>query len=233
MAAYLARQIDIDSLLGVPISPATVPVIESHGPVIAFAEDKALMFTYPQTLDALRAAGAQCIPFSPLRDAQLPSHTQGVWLGGGYPELHAEQLEANVSLRANIADAVAAGMPVYAECGGYMYLGKSLRTKERAFSMCGALNGETRIDKPALTIGYRSLTTLGATPIDASGSALRAYEFHYAQGEFHEAPAYAVLGQADAGARRNNTLASFHHRRFYTGDIATCRFVEACSHFSR
>ncbi len=231
MATMLAQQCDLASLFGVPRTVPTRLPMTSGGPIIAVADDEALMFTYPQTLDALRAAGAQCVAFSPLRDTALPRGTSGMWLGGGYPELHAEQLAANAGLRHDIADAVASGMPVYAECGGYMYLGRSLRTVSGIFPMCAALNGETSIDEPALTIGYRQLRAADDSPLDVKGNAIRAYEFHYARGTFDDPPAYA--GVENPGSKRNNTVASFFHRRFYQGDTATCRFVEACSQFSR
>ena len=231
MSRMLAQQCDLGSLFGVPRNvPPRLPMA-TNGPIIAVADDEALMFTYPQTLDALRAAGAHCVAFSPLRDAALPKGTNGLWLGGGYPELHAEQLAANAGLRQEIADAVASGMPVYAECGGYMYLGRSLRTSSGAFPMCAALDGDTWMDDPVLTIGYRSLQAVSDSPLDLQGNPIRAYEFHYARGTFEDPPAYA--GVANPGSKRNNTIASFFHRRFYQGDTATCRFVEACSQFSR
>ncbi len=231
MSMMLAQQCDLAALFGTPRNVLTVAPKAASGPIIAVANDEALMFTYPQTLDALRAAGAQCVAFSPLRDTALPPGTSGIWLGGGYPELHAEQLAANVTLRHEIADAVASGMPVYAECGGYMYLGRSLRTVSGIFPMCAALNGETRIDEPALTIGYRSVRAASDSPLDVQGKEIRAYEFHYARGTFDDPPAYA--GVENPGSKRNQTIASFFHRRFYQGDTATCRFVEARSQFSR
>ncbi len=97
------------------------------GPVrIAVARDAAFCFYYPENLELLQAAGAELVFFSPLRDRSLPAGIHGLYLGGGYPELHAEALAANSSLRNEIREAAIAGLPVYAECGGLVYLGQGL-----------------------------------------------------------------------------------------------------------
>ena len=191
--------------------------------MIAVAEDEAFWFTYPQTLDALHAAGARTAPFSPLADAALPPQTQAIWLGGGYPETHAAQLSQNEPMRAQIASAHARGVPIYAECGGMMYLAESLETREGRFAMCGVLRGGTSIAQPTLTIGYREFTAARDSLLDRAGDAIRAYEFHYASANLREQPAYE--GTGDRGAWQERVLASFAHRRFFPGDSPSCRFV--------
>src|SRR5579872_478101 len=223
-AEILRRQIDLRAIFGEPqpSSPHAGPPV--HGPTIAHADDDALWFTYPQTLEALRAAGANCVAFSPLRDASLPPNTAGVWLGGGYPEAHGAALARNVTLRREIATLAAEGSPIYAECGGMMYLAQELETPDGCFPMVGALRGRTSIASPALHIGYRKARATRDSVLDDAGTAFHAYEFHYATGALDELPAYEC--ETDRGAWRPNILASFLHRRFFVGDATIARFVE-------
>lgn len=221
IAPYLAQACTFDVL-----PAACRDDVSPDGPVIAYAQDDAFWFTYPLTLEALRAAGAHPVPFSPLRDSALPLGTRGIWLGGGYPEAHAAQLAANASMRAGVRQAAADGVPVYGECGGLMYLGDTLQTPEGIFAMCGVLRVQSSIHQPRLRIGYQELEAAADSVLDRKGERVRAYEFHYAQALSHEPPAYAAQG--DGGALRANVLASFFHRRFHPGDSAVCRFVDFC-----
>ena len=225
VASALQEQIDVREFFGEPITTQVAPSRASEGPVIAYADDEALSFTYPQTLDAL-AAIAKPQPFSPLRDAALPQGTRGVWLGGGYPEVYAAQLAQNDSMRAALRDAVEGGMPVYAECGGMMLLARSIETREGTYPMAGALRIDVSIAQPKLVIGYRELTSDADNVLDEQGEHFRAYEFHYASAKSEEPLAYC--GDGDRGALRGNTLASFIHRRFFEGDPSICRFIERC-----
>ncbi len=226
VAARLAEQLDLHALFGRPQAPAPAPAAPSSGPTIAYAADEALWFTYPQTLDAL-AQLARPVPFSPLRDRELPPGTRGIWLGGGYPETHAAALEANVAMRAAIRDAAASGVPIYAECGGYMYLADALETAQGRHAMAGVLRGSTTIAQPRLTIGYRSLRAAHATLFDDAGETVRGYEFHSASSAIDEPPAYD--GPGDRGALGADLLAGFLHRRFFPGDRTIWRFVERCA----
>ena len=226
VADALSEQIDVREFYSGPVAmPKTRPRI-ADGPVIAYADDEALSFTYPQTLDALAAIG-KLVAFSPLRDAALPQGTRGVWLGGGFPELYASQLAENESMRAALRDAVESGMPVYAECGGMMLLARSIETRDGVFPMAGALRIDVSIASPKLVIGYRELTAHADNVLDEQDEHFRAYEFHYASAKSEEPLAYR--GDGDRGALRGNTLASFIHRRFFEGDPSICRFIERCA----
>jgi len=194
---------------------------------IAVADDPALWFTYPETIEALEHAGARAVAFSPLRDNAIPPDAKGLWLGGGYPEAHAPQLAKNEPMRRSIASAVEAGIPVYAECGGMMYLAEEIETADGVFPMCGALRGRTSIAQPRLRIGYRRARALHDSICDSAGDDLRAYEFHYASEALSEEPAYTVE-DSRAGAWRPHVLASFLHRHFLAGDPAIERFVGQC-----
>ncbi|GAC1302303.1 MAG: cobyrinate a,c-diamide synthase [Vulcanimicrobiaceae bacterium] len=199
-------------------------------PRVAYAHDDAFWFTYPETLEALRLAGAEPVAFSPLHDRALPEGTRGVWIGGGYPESFAAELEANVRMRAALSHACASGMPAYAECGGLMYLAERLQTDAGTFAMVGALRGGTSLVAARLHIGYREARTLAATPLDPADAAVRGYEFHYASAALAEpAAAYAFDADARDGAVRNNVVAGFLHRHFLPGCAPVARFVAACA----
>jgi cobyrinic acid a,c-diamide synthase len=227
VADALLAQLDLREWFGVSAPVAPQRDEPANGPVIAYADDDALWFTYPQTLDALRAAGAHPVPFSPLHDTALPPRTAALWLGGGYPETHAAALSANEAMRAAVADAANAGVPIYAECGGLMYLLDAIETREGTYRMAGVLRGRSSIAQPRLTIGYRMLRATRDSLFDRAGDEVRGYEFHYASAAVEEARAYE--GAGDGGAWRERLLAGFVHRRFFPGDAASCRFVESLS----
>jgi cobyrinic acid a,c-diamide synthase len=218
-------------------APGESRAVESAGPAkpadpvrIAYARDDAFWFTYPETLVALRAAGAEPVPFSPLRDAALPEGTRGVWLGGGYPESFAAELEANAPMRAAIARAAESGMPIYGECGGFMYLAETLETENGTFAMAGVLRGATSIAEPKLRIGYREACACADSPLDPNGATFRAYEFHYASAQLAEpTAAYAHGNAVRDGAVRGNVVASFLHRHILPGSASLARFVAACA----
>lgn len=226
-ADLLEGQLDLGSLFDVTAHAPRHEEKAQNGVPIAVARDEAFWFTYPETLEALHDAGALLTEFSPLHDRALPANTRGVWIGGGYPELHAAALAENRTMRRSIADAVAAGVPVYAECGGMMYLAQEVKTRDGAFAMSAALKGSTSIAQPRLQIGYRKAQALQDSLMDRTGDAVRAYEFHYASGEIDESPAYECADQR-VGAWRPNVLASFFHRHFVPGDSSIARFLEHC-----
>lgn len=199
-------------------------------PRIAYAQDDAFWFTYPETLDALRLGGADVVPFSPLRGCRLPPGTRGLWIGGGYPEDFAAQLEANASMRAALASALGAGVPCYAECGGMMYLAESLENERGTFAMVGALAGSTSIAEPVLHMGYREARVVADTPLDLAGTRVKGYEFHYATARLAELThAYEFDNARFDGAIRNNVIAAFLHRHFLPGSAPIARFVAACA----
>jgi len=227
IADVLEPQIDPAFFDAAPQSAA--PQSRSVGrTAIAVAGDPALWFVYPETIEALEHAGARVLPFSPLRDEAIPPDAKGLWLGGGYPEAHAPGLAENESMRRSVASAVAAGIPVYAECGGLMYLAQEIETTGGVFPMCGVLRGRTSIVRPQMHIGYRRARALHDSVCDAGGDEIRAYEFHYANEALSEDPAYEIDGKR-VGAWRPRALASFLHRHFLAGDPAIERFVAQCA----
>ncbi len=149
---------------------------------IAIARDIAFSFYYDENLDLLREAGAEIVTFSPLWDSELPAGTNAVYLGGGYPELHAEQLSSNDAMRSAIREWAAAGGPIYAECGGLMYLSKGIRDFEgRFFDMAGVLPFETAMQRRRSSLGYREIKLGKDCILGRAGAALRGHEFHYSE----------------------------------------------------
>lgn len=146
---------------------------------IAIARDEAFCFYYEDNLRLLKNLGVELVEFSPIRDSALPPHIDGLILGGGYPELFAAQLEANVSMRKSIKTALDGGMPSLAECGGFMYLHEGIRTQDGVLhQMAGVVEGECSFKGKLVRFGYVTLTPETAAGKGWCGS-MKAHEFHY------------------------------------------------------
>ncbi|OGI46330.1 MAG: cobyrinic acid a,c-diamide synthase [Candidatus Muproteobacteria bacterium RIFCSPHIGHO2_01_FULL_65_16] len=205
---------------------------------LGIARDAAFGFYYPGDLEALRAAGAELVPFDTLRDPRLPA-VDALFLGGGFPETHMEALQANAALRRDIKRAIAGGLPVYAECGGLMYLTRGISWNGRRCEMVGAIPADTVMHAKPQGRGYVLLRETGKGPWPAAGAGgaaaeIKAHEFHYS-GLENLAPdleyAYEVLRGAGVDGRRdgivyNNVLACYSHMRDLEGNHWTARFVE-------
>jgi cobyrinic acid a,c-diamide synthase len=177
---------------------------------IAIARDEAFWFYDEASLEALTDAGAEFVPYAPLRDP-FPADVTGAFIGGGYPELHAEALAANVAARDGLARAIAAGMPTYAECGGLMYLGEALETPFAAHPMVGAVPATSVLGTKRSALRYVEAETLGAGPLFAQGEIVRGHEFHYSTTRYHaQAPAFAINDERE-GHRVANLHASYVH----------------------
>ncbi|MER5782942.1 cobyrinate a,c-diamide synthase [Streptomyces mobaraensis] len=181
-AARVREGCDLDALLALarsapPVpgpawSPESAPVAGPR-PVIAVAGGPAFTFSYAEHTELLTAAGADVVPFDPLRDEKLPAGTAGLVVGGGFPEMYAPELSANEPLRAAVSALAATGAPVAAECAGLLYLSRSLDGRP----MCGVLPGEARMSS-RLTLGYREAVALADSPLAAAGTRVRGHEFH-------------------------------------------------------
>ena len=147
---------------------------------IAVARDKAFCFYYEDSLDALREAGAETVFFSPLEEAHLPENVDGLYIGGGYPELYAMQLSSNAVMRREIAAAIRNGLPAIAECGGFLYLQKDLEdTEGRIWPMCGVLSGKGFRTDRLQRFGYQYLTAAEESMLFRKGEHIPVHEFHY------------------------------------------------------
>lgn len=207
---------------------------------IGLARDRAFCFTYAENLRLLTAAGAELVPFSPLADTTLPPDLAGLYLPGGYPELHAAQLAANASLRAEIKGFSLSGRPVYAECGGFMYLMDAVTDAAgRALPMCGVFAMQAAMLPRLAALGYREAVTTRASLLGPEWTVLRGHEFHYsapAGADPAAAPLYKVrdrrgwTDQAE-GFLKGNTLGSYLHLHLASNPDAAAALVAACRAF--
>ena len=167
----IAEQVDLDKLLALSQkAPLAVPHTAKVSPLpcgdkvrVGIARDRSFGFYYADDLEALEAAGAELVPFDALRDAQLPE-VDALYIGGGFPETCATELEANVSLRGEIKQAIESGMPAYAECGGLMYLSRGIEYEGRTYQMVGAIPGDVKMHAKPIGRGYVHLKEDEAHP---------------------------------------------------------------------
>lgn len=159
-----------------PVQPETPPARVR----IAVAQDEAFCFTYAETLEAFRDAGAEVVFFSPLRDTALPENIGGLYLPGGYPELHARELSENTSLLREIKRKIESGLPTAAECGGFLYLGQSLTDAEgQSWPMAGVLPGEAKDAGRLVRFGYAALSADSDSLLFRAGESFPIHEFHH------------------------------------------------------
>ena len=225
--------------LALPAPPPAPPPAPSRpraaGVRIGIARDRAFGFYYPDDLAALEAAGAALVPFDTLHDQRLPA-VEGLFIGGGFPEACMAELEANASLRNALRGAIEAGLPTYAECGGLMYLSRSITWQGRTARMVGAIPGDAVMHERPVGRGYVHLQPTLALPWPDAGQApglLRGHEFHHSSLENLDpgvAFAYRVkrghgVDGAHDGVLVHNVLASYTHLRSAAGSAWAARFV--------
>jgi cobyrinic acid a,c-diamide synthase len=208
---------------------------------IGVARDAAFCFAYSDNLRLLRLAGAEVVPFSPLSDAGLPEELDGLYLPGGYPELFAETLAANRTMVAAVGDAVAAGMPVYAECGGFIYLTRGVHSVGDGHSFhefVGVFPVKTTMLPRRRALGYREVEFLEDSIIARRGETARGHEFHYSEMEPMPESVERIYRVKKSGHdlglegfRQNNCLASYLHLHFGSSPVLAETFVEACLDF--
>jgi len=205
---------------------------------IGVARDQAFCFYYQDNLDLLADGGAELIEFSPTADRHLPRGLAGLYLGGGYPELHAEALAANETMRAGMARLVSRGIPVYAECGGLMYLTEAMVDVDgQEHPMVGVFPVRVRMQKRLAAISYSEVEGVDGTGWLRPGERARGHEFHYSTVEempLHIARRYRVrtlAGERAEGYGLRNVLASYIHLHFASCPRLAERFVAACADF--
>lgn len=207
---------------------------ETFRPRIAIARDRAFCFYYAENLRLLERLGARLVFFSPLEDAELPTGVAGLYLGGGYPELHARELAANRSLRAQIRKAVVAGMPTVAECGGFLYLHAELEDDQGVFHEGVGVFPQRGFRTSRLgRFGYVTLEAAVDSLIAPAGAQLPAHEFHYWDSDDSGEAFLARKPQSTrswACAHVSPTLyAGFPHLYFPGAPWVAERFVAACA----
>jgi cobyrinic acid a,c-diamide synthase len=180
--------LDLAGLLAVvrsapPLPPlAEAPSLAPVGPRVRVGviQDAAFQFYYPENLEALAQAGAEVVLVSALSDQALPE-IQGLYIGGGFPETQAQRLAENVAFRRSVREAAGRGLPVYAECGGLMFLARSLTMEGSTFPMAGVLPVDVEVMKRPQGHGYVAATVDRANPFYPVGATLKGHEFHYSR----------------------------------------------------
>jgi cobyrinic acid a,c-diamide synthase len=249
LAYRIEQNIAVDLLL--QLLPEKNQEIQKHrflqikrdkNPRIGVAKDKAFCFYYQDNLDLLQAAGAEISFFSPMRDRYLPDDIDGLYFGGGYPELYAAELTANTDLRDQVKAASVAGMPIYAECGGFMYLCEELVDHDgQRHPMTGCFPFATQMSSHLSALGYREITLTADTVIGKPGTIIRGHEFHYSeltQRSCETATVYRIsdrlgLDRASEGFMVNQTLGSYNHLHFGSQPPAAVHFVETCLNYQK
>ncbi|MFI6108659.1 cobyrinate a,c-diamide synthase [Streptomyces sp. NPDC051310] len=226
MDALLALARSAPPLPAQPWSPELEPV--AGRPVVAVAGGAAFTFSYAEHAELLTAAGAQVVPFDPLRDEELPDGTRGLVIGGGFPEMYGSELSANARLRKAVAELAASGAPVAAECAGLLYLARSLDGQP----MCGVLDADARMSQ-RLTLGYRDAVAVSDSPLAAAGTRMRGHEFHRTVLEPGAGPSPA-WGLRQPGTRvegfvQGGVHASYVHTHWAAVPQAARRFTEFCA----
>lgn len=199
---------------------------------IAVAHDEAFCFTYAETLEAFRNAGAELVEFSPLHDAALPEKIGGLYLPGGYPELYACKLSKNKAMRMAVQNAVQSGLPTVAECGGFLYLGQSLQDETgHAYPMAGVLPGDGIKKEKLVRFGYAHLTAKDDSLLFVKGERIPVHEFHYwdstENGEDFSAEKPVSGRSWSCGFAGENLYAAFPHLYFWENPKWSERFVQA------
>jgi len=204
---------------------------------IAVAQDEAFCFIYAETLEAFRDAGAEVVFFSPLRDTALPENIGGLYLPGGYPELHAKELSENTSLLREIKQKIESGLPTAAECGGFLYLGQSLTDAEgQSWPMAGVLPGEAKDAGRLVRFGYATLSADSDSLLFRAGESFPIHEFHHWDSTANGVALAAKkpVGGAEwrCGSVNEHFYAGFPHL-YWAGTPLPQRFAAAAENYRR
>ncbi|MDR0308990.1 MAG: cobyrinate a,c-diamide synthase [Coriobacteriales bacterium] len=244
LKAAALEHIDIDALLRIaktaealgcendPIIAARAEAEKSGRRVKLYvAEDEAFSFFYRDNHELLEALGAEIATFSPLHDSELPADADALILWGGYPELHAAELASNTSMKASLTKAIASGLPVYAECGGFMYLQESLTDSEgQTHEMLGVLPGQTKMTKGLKNFGYYEIEAREDNMLCKAGGTINAHFFHHSQGD-NEGDSFIARKKngktLNCIVAQNNIFAGYQHLHFWGNPKFASNFIKA------
>ena len=243
LADWVCAGMDVEGLVDtLPTSPLPLPAPAATktppGVRIGVARDKAFCFYYQENLRALKKAGAELVFFSPLNDSGLPDNLDGLYLGGGYPELFAHHLADNIPMLDAIRTFALADNPVYAECGGFMYLMQSLQDKEgTSHRMTGVFDCSCAMQNRFAALGYREVRTTVSSILGVAGSVYRGHEFHYSRLEGEAPQADNIYEVRDRngdypkgmGLTKHRVLGSYIHLHFGSNPNLAPSFVRACA----
>jgi cobyrinic acid a,c-diamide synthase len=204
---------------------------------IAYAKDEAFHFYYQDNLDYLKDQGVELLPFSPMRDQELPVNINGLMIGGGFPEMFAKELAGNLKMKESIQKALEKGLPYYAECGGLMYLCQELYDLEgHGHRMVDWFQGKTSMQKSLQRFGYAQLTLDQKCIFGEKGAQINVHEFHRSKADIKNASIYRLnkekhgqtVKQWQCGFAKGAGVGSYAHIHFYSNLDFAHNFVESC-----
>ena len=236
LGSIAEKYIEIEKLLELHTAPSKKTISpriiqKESAPTIAVAKDKAFCFIYDENIDLLKKFGCKIIYFSPLNDRKLPD-CDGLLLYGGYPELYAKQLSENKDIKTDIKNKIDSGMPVIAECGGFMYLHDSITDMNgKSYTMCGVIKGNAYYNKKLTRFGYVTMTSLSDNVLASKNGKIKAHEFHYYESD--------NCGSDFIAKKKNGKtwecihackklFAGFPHIYFYSDTDMAERFIDNC-----
>jgi cobyrinic acid a,c-diamide synthase len=250
MGEQISRQVDIEAVIklaqGAPGLDETVENSTDQLKLtvrIGVAQDEGFSFYYPESLETLVSLGAELVPFSPLRDEELPT-VDGLLFGGGFPEMFVAELANNKSMRQSIYRSCIQGMPVYAECGGLMYLTRQIVDfTGQAYDMVGVIPAICTMESTLQTVGYVEATALRNNILCSAGDTLRGHEFHFSRmiadaGEENFPWAFQIKkvrtgAMYPGGYASGNVLGSYLHMHFAGNEQAAICFIQQCRNYQQ
>lgn len=237
LADLVEQNVDLERLMKIACEATPIVCSESMLPEhkgdklrLAWAKDKAFCFYYQDGLKTLEDLGVELIPFSPISDTKLPENIDGILLGGGYPELYLKELSENKTMLSSMKKAHEDGVPIYAECGGFMYLGNFIDE----YGMCGIIDMKSEMTTRLQNFGYATLTSIKEGAL--TEIPIHAHEFHYSKSDLKDDTfcAEKTTGKRwESGYSKDNVFAQYPHIHF-SGEITFARnFVERCRKYQQ
>lgn len=228
----LAQEAETSPKIRQTIIRSGVKQIRKNKVRIAVAHDRAFCFYYRDNFSLLESSGAELVMFSPISDRHIPENISGIYLGGGYPELFGKELSGNLSMLSEIREWSGSGMPLYAECGGFMYLTEGITGSDgKSHRLAGVYPARSHMGKRLAALGYRQATLVRDTMLGKTGASLRGHEFHYSTTDAMPdsvTRAYSLDNGLNEGFLVKNTLAGYLHLHFgFCPEIAG-NFVNFC-----
>ncbi len=241
ISTVLEKTVDIDYLINLSKTAHDIKFNSekimpfAKGVKIAVAYDDAFNFYYQDNIDYLLKAGAEIEYFSPIKNESIPKDANGLIIGGGYPEIFAKELSENTNTKNSIIKAVNSGMPLIAECGGFMYLNKAIKTDEGEFEMCGIFNSVCQNTNKLTHFGYVELTAQKNSVFGKVGTKLKGHEFHYYhcenEGNSFRAEKPLTGRNWECAFTNENMYAGFPHLYFYSNLEAVNNYLNKCVQF--
>ena len=245
LASLVEEHLDLTTLLDISATQIryeepSLPQPCQSGVRLGVARDEAFCFYYQDNLDLLAHFGAELCFFSPIRSPHLPADVSGLYIGGGYPELYARELSQNESLRIEIQKAARRGMPIYAECGGFMYLTRSIQVEGGSYEMVDLYPVETRMLPRRKALGYREIILTEDSLLGPKGLSARGHEFHYSElvnGSKNLPSVFQVSNRKGMdtlgdGFVMHNILAGYIHLHFGSNPKMAANLVECCKKYN-